>query len=221
MQCVKLIVLSLMLSIMFTSCANKVKEAINSAQYSAWEKVGVEKRDLFKRKVSNVKDDQEDTGEAFKDALTKLKEVYAFDGGNLEREYNKLNNSYENAQEESTEVSASITKLNEVAQDLFVEWEGELKDIKTSDLRRKSANQLSETRSKYKTLHGHLKKSEQKMAPVLARLKDQVLYLKHNLNAKAIGGLKTEGDKIESDIEGLLSEMNKSSKEAEAFIETL
>lgn len=221
MQCVNLIFLCLMLSITFTSCARKVKKAISDVQYSAWEKVGVEKRDLFKRKISNVKDDQEDTGEAFKDALTKLKEVYAFDGGNLEREYNKLNNSYENAQEESTEVSASITKLNEVAQDLFVEWEGELKDIKTSDLRRKSSQQLSETRSKYKNLHTHLKKSEQKMAPVLARLKDQVLYLKHNLNAKAIGGLKTEGDRIESDIESLLNEMNKSSKEAEAFIETL
>lgn len=221
MQCVKIIVLCLMLSIMFSSCANKVKKAISSAQYSAWETVGVEKRDLFKRKISNVKDDQEDTGEAFKDALTKLKEVYAFDGGNLEREYNKLNNSYEEAQEESTEVSASITKLNEVAQDLFVEWEGELQDIKTADLRRKSAKQLTETKTKYRILHQHLKTSENKMAPVLARLKDQVLFLKHNLNAKAIGGLKSEGDKIESDIETLLDDMNESSKEAEAFIETL
>lgn len=221
MQCVKLIVLCLMLSIMFSSCANKVKKAVNSAQYSAWETVGVEKRDLFKRKISNVKDDQEDTGEAFKDALTRLKEVYAFDGGNLEREYNKLNNSYEEAQEESAEVSQSITKLNEVAQDLFVEWEGELQEIKTADLKRKSSKQLSETRSKYKALHRHLKTSENKMAPVLARLKDQVLFLKHNLNAKAIGGLKAEGDKIESDIEVLLDEMNKSTKEAEEFIETL
>lgn len=210
-----------MLSIMFSSCANKVKKAISSAQYSAWESVGVEKRDLFKRKISNVKDDQEDTGEAFKDALTKLKEVYAFDGGNLEREYNKLNNSFEEAQEESTEVSASISKLNEVAQDLFVEWEGELQDIKTADLRRKSARQLNETKTKYKTLHQHLKSSENKMSPVLARLKDQVLFLKHNLNAKAIGGLKTEGDKIEDDIEALLNDMNKSTKEAEEFIKNL
>lgn len=221
MQCVKIIGLCFMISLMFSSCASKVKEAISSAQYSAWETVGVEKRDLFKRKISNVQDDQEDTGEAFKDALTKLKEVYAFDGGNLEREYNKLNNAFEEAQEESSEVSASITKLNEVAQDLFKEWEGELSDIKTADLRRKSSKQLSETRSKYKQLHTHLKSSENKMAPVLARLKDQVLFLKHNLNAKAIGGLKAEGDKIESDIESLLNEMNKSTKEAEAFIETL
>ena len=153
MQCVKLVILCLMPTIMFSSCANKARQAIDSVQYSAWETFGVEKRDLFKRKISNVKDDQEDTGKAFKDALTKLKEVYAFDGGNLEREYNKLNSSYEEAQEESAEVSESITELNEVAEDLFVEWEGELQDIKTADLKRKSAKQLSETRSKYKTLH--------------------------------------------------------------------
>lgn len=221
MQRVKLFGLCLILPFIFSSCANKVKEAISSAQYSAWEKVGVEKRDLFKRKISNVQEDQEDTSEAFKDALTKLKEVYAFDGGNLEREYNKLNSSYEDAQEESSEVSASISKLHQVAQDLFKEWEGELEDIKTAELRRKSSEQLSETRSRYKKLHKHLKSSENKMAPVLARLKDQVLFLKHNLNAKAIGGLKTEGDKIESDIETLLNEMNRASKEAEEFIETL
>lgn len=221
MQCVKLSVLCLMFSIMCSSCANKVKKAIDTAQYSAWEVVGVEKRDLFKRKVSNVKDDQEETGEAFKDALTKLKEVYAFDGGNLEREYNKLNDSYTDAKDESVKVSASIKKLDEVAQDLFVEWEGEIKEIQTSDLRRKSSDQLSETKTKYKTLHQHLKTSEKKMAPVLAKLKDQVLFLKHNLNARAIGGLKTEGDKIETDIENLLNEMDKSTKEAEAFIETL
>ena len=219
MLVLKLCLLSLIL--LLGSCANRVQKAIRDVKYSAWEKVGVEKRDIFKREVANVKENQEDSGEAFKDALTKLKEVYAFDGGNVEREYNKLNSSYQNANEDAEAVSASISKLNTVAEDLFTEWQGELNALDSADLKRRSRDQLRQTRSKYENLYSHLKISEKKMAPVLARLKDQTVFLKHNLNAQAISGLKAEGDKIEGDIEKLITEMNKSNKEAEAFIKSI
>lgn len=204
-----------------SSCANRIDKAVRSAKYSAWEMVGVEKRDLFKREVSNIKEDQEETGESFKDALTQLQEIYAFDGGNIERQYKKLNSSYEDSQEKATEVSASIIQLDKVANDLFVEWEKEIEEISSKDLRKNSKTQLSATRSRYKKLHAQLKKSESKMAPVLTKLKDQSLYLKHNLNAKAIAGLKAESGKIESDIDSLIKEMNVSINEADEFIKTM
>ncbi len=212
----------LILSILLlSSCANPVKKAVNNVKYSAWESVGLEKRDLFKREVSNVKDEQEDTQEAFKDALEQLKEVYAFDGGNLEREYKKLNGAYEEAAEESQEVHARIEKVDQVAKDLFVEWDEEINEIKTSDLRFRSTKQLSQTKERYGDLRRKLVKSEARIGPVLNRLHDQVLFLKHNLNAKAIAGLKVEGSKIESEISRLMKEMESSNKEAEEFIKTL
>lgn len=83
------------LSFLFAvACANPVTKAVNKVKYSAWESIGFEKRDLFKRQVSNVKDEQEDTQEAFKDALEQLKSLYAFDGGNLEKEQRRLNAAY-------------------------------------------------------------------------------------------------------------------------------
>jgi hypothetical protein len=203
------------------SCANPIKKAVTDAKYSALEMVGLEKRDLFKREVSGVREDQEDTGEAFKDALTKLKEVYSFDGGNLEKQYSKLNSSYENAQEEAADVTRRIASLDKVAQDLFIEWRAEIKEIQSGSLRSKSSSQLSETKERYQALHTQLKKSEAKMAPVLTRLKDQVLFLKHNLNAKAVAGLKNESQKIETDIQKLITDIEKSNKEAEEFIKTL
>jgi hypothetical protein len=215
------LIIFLILAVNLSSCAKRVKKAIDEVKYSAWEKVGVEKRDLFKREVSNVKDDQEESGESFKDALTKLKEVYAFDGGNLEREYNKLHDAYDGAKADSLEVSSSINKLNTVASDLFEEWEAEIKEYSSADLRRKSSEQLSLTKTKYHSLYRSLKSSEAKMAPILVKFNDQVMFLKHNLNAQAIGGLKTEGKKIQSEIEKLISEMNQSNQEAEAFIKTL
>lgn len=212
---------SYVLVLLLCSCANPIKKAVNNAKYSAWESVGVEKRDLFKREVNNVKEEQEDTQEAFKDALEQLKEVYAFDGGNLEKEQKKLQAAYNDAFEQSKDVHERIGKVNQVATDLFEEWEGEITEMKSADLRRRSTTQLQETQKRFKVLHSKLVKSEQKIEPVLSRLHDQVLFLKHNLNAKAIAGLKVEGAKIETDISKLMKEMEASNREAEAFIKTL
>jgi len=210
------------LSLLFVlACANPIEKAVNKVKYSAWETIGVEKRDLFKREVSNVKEEQEDTQEAFKDALERLKEVYAFDGGNLEREQKRLSAAYEAAAEEAKEVREKIEKVDQVATDLFHEWEDEIEEIKTRDLRRRSTKQLSETKKRYSELHRKLVKSEARIEPVLVRLHDQVLFLKHNLNAKAIAGLKTEGSRIEEDISKLMKDMEASNKEAEEFIKTL
>lgn len=211
----------IILVLSFTSCARRIDKAVSSAKYSAYEMIGMEKRDLFKREVGNVQEEQEDTSEAFKDALTQLKEIYNFDGGDLEKQYNKFNSSYKDAEEESNELKSRVAKVNKVASDLFEEWKSELNEIKDSSLRAKSSEKLSDTKARYRTLEKQLKSSEKKIDPVLARLKDQVLYLKHNLNAKAIAGLKSETGKIESDIEDLIRDVEKSSKEAEALIKTL
>lgn len=203
------------------SCAKRINKAVNDAKYSAYEAVGFEKRDLFKREVSNVKEDQEKTGEAFKDALTQLKEIYNFDGGNLEKQHSKLKDSLEDAKEESAELHKRIEKVDQVANDLFQEWQEEIGQIKTADFRQKSSKQLKETKVRYRELEKQLRKSESKIAPVLTRLNDQILFLKHNLNAKAIGGLKEEQGKIQADISSLIDEVNESSRQADAFIKTL
>jgi len=211
----------LVLFVALTACTSTVEKTIRDTKYSAYELIGVQKRDLFKREVNGVKDGQEETSEAYKDALERLKEVYAFDGGNLEKEYTKLNSAYEDAQKESSDVSSSIKKLETVAQDLFAEWKKEIAEISALDLKTKSNKALQETQSKYKEFHASLKKSEKSMAPVLKKLKDQVLFLKHNLNAKAIAGLKTESAKIEGDISSLIKDMNTSISQAKKFIKTI
>lgn len=209
----KITILHLLSFLLVISCSQM--------KYSAWETLGVEKRDLFKREVKSVKENQKDSVESFQDALTRLKEVYAFDGGDLEKNYNKLSSAYEKSKEDAAAVSEDIKELDKVAEDLFEEWKDEINEISSQDLKRRSKKQLKETKSKYEDLHKKLVSSEKKMDPILGKLKDQVLYLKHNLNSKAIAGLKTEGAKIENDIEKLMKEMTASTKEAEELIKEL
>lgn len=203
------------------ACASKIDKLGRDVKYSALEMVGVEKRDLFLKEVKNVKSAQEDSGEEFEDALQVLKKVYAFDGGDLEDQYDDLNASYKDSRESAAQVKQSISRLETVAGDLFVEWEKELSQIKTADLRAKSRESLQETQTRFNSLKRQLHKAESKMDPVLSKLNDQVLFIKHNLNAKAIGSLRSEGDKIKLEINDLMQEMKKSVAEADKLIETL
>lgn len=123
--------ISLFLSLsLLVACANPVEKAVNKVKYSAWESIGFEKRDLFKREVSNVKEEQEDTQEAFKDALEQLKEVYAFDGGNLEREQKKLSARYDDAASEAKDVHERIEKVDQVAGIFSMNGKKRLKKLK-------------------------------------------------------------------------------------------
>lgn len=204
-----------------SGCVSKIEEAARDVKYSAYEKLGYEKRDLFKSQVKEVKKDQGDSKQEVTDALEQLKKVYGFNGGNLEREYSKLKSRYDDADKGAAEVRESVAKLNTIAEDLFKEWAKEIGDMGSADLKARSQSQLDQTRAKYNAYFSQLKKSEASMAPVLSKLKDQTLFLKHNLNAAAIAGLKTEAGRIERDIDKLIAEMNQAISQADELIKTL
>ncbi len=192
-----------------------------SAYYSTMEKFGVYKRDLLKKRVVAARDEEKAAGEQFKDALAKIKELYGFQGGNLEKTYNALKAEYDRSAARTQAVHVRIKDMETVASDLFDEWQKEIGEISSANLRSSSREKLDDTRRRYEQLHAALKRAEQSMDPVLTRLHDQVLYLKHNLNAEAIASLKGEATNIQADISKLIEDMNAAINHADSFIKSL
>ena len=192
-----------------------------TAYYSAWEMLGQEKRDLLRSNVSAVQEEQQEAADQFESALDRLRELTAIDAGELEDVYDDLNADYEEAKLRADGVHERIEKIDSIANDLFVEWEAEIGEISSADMRTKSRKKLDETKRNYASLESKLRKSEASMEPVLTQLQDNVLFLKHNLNAAAIGGLSAEVAGIESDIETLIADMRASIAEADRFLQTL
>ena len=192
-----------------------------TAYYNAWEKVGIHKRDLLVDRIEDTQDAQEETQEQFKDALEQYRAVVNFDGGDLEKLYNKLNAEYEDSNAAALAIADNIDRVEDVAADLFEEWENELAQIKNSNLRKDSASKLHDTRFKYQQMVNSMRKAEKTVHPVLTTLKDQVLYLKHNLNARAISALKGELNTMNSDVNKLIVNMQKSIDEANLFIDRI
>lgn len=192
-----------------------------SVYYATMEKFGVEKRDLLKSAVEKARDSQEEAATEFKDALTRLREMYAVNGGALESNYDKLKSEYESSEKSAETVRKRIKDMDQVATDLFSEWEKEITQFTNDTYASNSRRQLNETRAKYQQLATSLKAAEGSMQPVLSQLKEQVLYLKHNLNAAAIGALRGEAASIQTEISRLIDQMNGSIKQADEFIKTL
>jgi hypothetical protein len=189
-----------------------------STYYAAYEKIGVYKRDLLKKRVVAARDDQKEAQQQFKDALTRLKEITKFDGGEAERAYKSLKNEYDDCVQQADIVRKRIREVETVADDLFAEWEKEIGQIGTPSLRDASRQQLTATRQRYEDLHTSLISAEQSMTPVLKQFNDYVLYLKHNLNAQAIASLKGEAASIQGEITRLIEEMNRSIARADEFV---
>lgn len=192
-----------------------------TAYYAAMEKFGVEKRDLLKKRVVAARDEQKEAGEQFKDAMTRLKEMTGFDGGELEKAYNALKTDFDDCNGKAEAVRKRIRDMESVATDLFSEWENEIAEINTPGLQATSKEQLRATKARYQELQAALKKAEATMGPVLAQFKDYTLALKHSLNAQAIASLKSEATSIQSDISKLISQMNQSIAKADEFVKGL
>ncbi|MBN2428938.1 MAG: DUF2959 domain-containing protein [Deltaproteobacteria bacterium] len=192
-----------------------------TAYYSTMEKFGVHKRDILVDRVEEARDSQDDAKEQFQSALGRFSAVLHFDGGDLEDKYKQLNDEYEESMERAEEVRDRIDSVEDVAEALFAEWSKELEQYSRSDLRRSSEKKLRETRSHYQRLIKAMRKAERSMDPPLEAFQDQVLYLKHNLNARAIASLKGELASVKSDIGILIRDMEKSIAEADSFIKDL
>ncbi len=195
--------------------------ACTTMYYSTWEKLGKHKRDLLRDNVEAAKEEQKEAREQFKTVLERIKALQNFDGGKLEKVYNALKEDYDDAVDQSEDIKSRIEKVENISTDLFEEWQKETDIITNQKMKSDSRKKLAITQKKYSELHRSLKKTETRMDSVLVRFNDHVLYLKHNLNAVAIGGLETETINIEKEINKLISDMQTSISEADKFIKTL
>ncbi len=193
----------------------------SSAYYSAMEKVGIHKRDIVVDRVEDARDSQEEAQEQFKSALEQFDSVVKLQETNLKKAYDSLNREYEKSAQAAEEVSRRIEKVRTVAEDLFDEWEQELAEYQNKELRRASREQLRATEKRYSTMLASMHRAEASMEPVLRIFKDNVLFLKHNLNAQAIGSLQSEFANLKGEIDILIRRMNDAIQSSNTFIADL
>lgn len=203
----------LLLVAMLTACS--------SSYYSALEKFGIEKRDILVDRIDDTQEAQEQAKEQFTSALEQYRSVVNVQGGELEEVYDRLNTEYKRCEDDAQAVRSRIESVESVAEDLFDEWESEIDTFSDASMARDSRALLRETKTKYNGMLKAMQRAEKSMDPVLTMFRDQVTFLRHNLNARAIGSLQGELRDIEKATATLIADMERSIDEARSFIDTM
>ena len=205
-------------SIVFLLLSVNVLSGCENTYYAAMEKVGLHKRDILIDRVESASTSQQEAQQEFKDALTHLSSLINFDGGDLAQQYELSQSHYDASQSAATDVSNKIASIESVAEALFDEWQSEIDLYSSNSLKAQSQAKLRTTQRNYQNLLKSMRKAEDRMAPVLSSLQDNVLFLKHNLNAKAIGALQGEYLTIKRDVQRLIDDMNSAIEQSNSFV---
>ena len=189
--------------------------------YASMEKIGKEKRDILAQRIIDGKKDQEKAKEQIKTTMEAFQELTGFEGGDLERVYKKLNGELQDSEDRAKAVSDRIKSIDQVSKDLFREWETEISGMSDSRLKTASRQMLRETQQGSREVIKRMRTVEDKMHPVLQKFRDKVLFLKHNLNARAIKSLKGTTVAINNDVDLLVQDIDRSIAEADQFINSM
>ncbi|HLH02547.1 MAG TPA: DUF2959 family protein [Bryobacteraceae bacterium] len=189
--------------------------------FSAMEHLGKQKRDILVQRILAVRKDQQATQEQLKTTLEAFKEVTGFQGGDLEKVYNRLNKEYERCQSRADKLKGRVDSVDQVAQAMFREWDGEIRSMRNRSLRDQSESLLLTARQQHAQYMRKMRRTEENIQPVLQAFHDQVIFLKHNLNARAISSLKKTSAQIDAQASALIRDIDASSQEADRYIQTL
>lgn len=192
-----------------------------SAYYKTMEKFGKEKRDILVQRVKDTKKDQQETKEQLKTTMETFQELTGFKGGDLEKSYKKLNAEYERAEGQANKLRDRIKSIDQVSSDLFAEWQKEINEMGNAGLKSRSSAMLRDAKERQAVYMKAMRKTESQMTPVLTAFHDQVLFLKHNLNARAIGSLKGTAATINTDVDTVIRSIDGSMQEADKLIASL
>jgi hypothetical protein len=193
----------------------------SSVYYGAMEKVGIPKRKILVDRVGAARAAQQDAKVQFSSALAQFLAVTKVPATELQATYEKLDGEFKRSEARAQAVRDRIAAIDSVAQALFDEWATELGQYKSATLRAQSDRQLTATRNRYAALMRAMDQAAAGMNPVIDAFRDQVLFLKHNLNAQAITALGGSTRELQQDITRLVADMEKSIKEADAFIASM
>ena len=190
----------------------------DSIYYKAMRKIGKEKRDILVSRVKDARRSQAEAQTEFKSALERFQEIVQVDGSPLEEKYKKLNDELERSEDRAKQVKDRIDAVRNVSKDLFKEWKDELEKYSDRALRQESERELRETRRRTDALIASMARAHARVGPILQPLRDRVLFLKHNLNARALGALTRELGTVRTGVDELVADMQRSVADADAFI---
>jgi hypothetical protein len=179
---------------------------------------GKKKKDVLVDRIAAARDAQAQAKDQFAAALDEFRSIAGYKGTLLEDKYNELNAQYNRCESQTNTVNNRLADARRAAKSLFRQWDDELEQYSSAVVRRASEEKLKDMQMRYENVMYAMEKVRDKFYPALAAFKDQVLLVKHNLNAQTEMTMGEEMKIAEKEISMLIQEIDRSMAEADSFI---
>jgi hypothetical protein len=203
----------LMLSAVVLACSGCYQ-----AYDTTLETFGKSKKDTLIDRIAAARDAQAQTKEQFALALDEFRAIAGYKGFLLEEKYKELKSQYDQCESQTHTVENQLTEVRRAAKSLFRQWEDEMETFSSSVARRSSEQKYKEMQTRYDAVINAMDRVCDKFYPALSAFKDQVLLLKHNINAQAQIASGGEQAVAEREISLLTQEIDRAMAQADSFI---
>lgn len=203
-------------SVFFAGC-----QTVKSTWDNTRATFGVQKRDIMIGEVKDARDSMEEVRDQFRTALDKFSTVLNSKEGKLEEKYKTLKSEKEKTEKKAGEIQKSIDSVIRVSESLFLEWEAELGQYHSENLRSGSEQRMGEAKSQNNKFINAMTVANQKAVPVLAAFSDLVLFSRHNINRETAETLTIEIDAASEKLSSFFQEIDNAIREADALVNLL
>ena len=162
-------------------------------------------------------------GEA-KEQLQTTLEIYnsIFEGGgDTRRIHRDLTRAIDRSEDRREDVRRRVADMESEAHTFFAQWMKSLDEISSESLRQRSQARLNEARVRYGEILTEGRTASAMFEPLMGALRDQVVFLGHDLNPSAIASLKPDAEKLNAQAESLLSGIERTQRKISGYIASL
>lgn len=153
--------------------------------------------------------------------LTSYNALFAGDVQDVRKAYKDVEKGLESTEKQRDEVKKRVDSMKVEADAYFASWNESLQQIGSDNLRKRSEDRMNETKSHFNGVLAAVADARGAYEPFAANLKDQWVYLGHDLNADGIASLKPDADELNSKARNLFKSIDDGMKKADEYVESL
>jgi len=135
--------------------------------------------------------------------------------------YNELLDQVDECASGCDRIAANNVRLDDDAAQMFMNWNIELDQFSSLQLRTRSEERMQSVKGRFDVLSSRLHDTHARMETALVGLKDYVLFFNHNLNTRSASGLDFENESLAQEIRALNAEVEGARFQGNDFIDAL
>lgn len=181
----------------------------------------VKRTDRLIEKAEEVVEEAAEARTQIGKTLETYNAIFAKDTEDIPKTYKRVESEMKKTEKQREDVRKKLAEMTTEAEAYFAGWGESLREINDPDLRKRSESRMTETRAQLDGIMAAVREAREAYEPFMTRMKDQWVYLGHDLNPSGIESLKPDVEKLNAQAKELFQKIDAGTEKAGEYITSL